>query len=103
MERARTIWQELGLPPITPRQPWHGYSLGDWDAVWDTYASRAVTGKWEETGKETFAQTPRRPDAGNAGQEREGLAPRSVAARRRSLRHGSRRERADRCRSGKYS
>ena len=75
MERARDIWQELGLPPITPRSPWHGYSLGDWDAVWDTYASRAVTGKWEESGKETFAQTPRRPDAGNAGQEREGLAP----------------------------
>jgi UbiD family decarboxylase len=56
MERARTIWQELGLPPITPRQPWHGYSLGDWDAAWDTYAERAVAGKWEETGKETFAQ-----------------------------------------------
>ncbi len=56
MERARVIWQELGLPPITPRQPWHGYSLGDWDAVWDTYASRAVTGKWEESGKETFAK-----------------------------------------------
>ena len=56
MERARAIWQELGLPPITPRQPWHGYSLGDWDAVWDTYAERAVTGRWEETGKETYAQ-----------------------------------------------
>jgi UbiD family decarboxylase len=56
MERARTIWNELGLPPLTLREPWHGYSLGDWDAVWDTYASRAVTGKWEETGKETFAR-----------------------------------------------
>ena len=56
MERALTIWRELGLPPVTPRQPWHGYSLGDWDAVWDTYASRAVAGKWEATGKETFAQ-----------------------------------------------
>jgi 4-hydroxy-3-polyprenylbenzoate decarboxylase len=56
MERALTIWRELGLPPVTPRQPWHGYSLGDWDTVWDTYASRAVAGKWEETGKETFAQ-----------------------------------------------
>ncbi len=56
MERARTIWEELSLPPLTVRYPWHGYSLGDWDAVWDTYASRAVTGKWEETGKETFAR-----------------------------------------------
>ncbi|MFZ3352772.1 MAG: UbiD family decarboxylase, partial [Xanthobacteraceae bacterium] len=56
MERARVIWNELGLPALTPREPWHGYSLGDWDAVWDTYAERAVTGQWEETGKETFAQ-----------------------------------------------
>jgi 4-hydroxy-3-polyprenylbenzoate decarboxylase len=69
MERARAIWQELGLPPITPRQPWHGYSLGDWDAVWDTYAERAVTGRWEETGKETFARrrgglTPETPVKG---------------------------------------
>jgi len=56
MERARTIWQELGLPPLTPRQPWYGYSLGDWDAVWDKYAERAVAGRWEETGKETFAR-----------------------------------------------
>jgi 4-hydroxy-3-polyprenylbenzoate decarboxylase len=55
MERARKIWEELGLPKLKPQSPWHGYSLGDWDAVWDTYAERAVTGKWEETGKETFA------------------------------------------------
>jgi 4-hydroxy-3-polyprenylbenzoate decarboxylase len=69
MERARAIWQELGLPPITPRQPSYGYSLGDWDAVWDTYAERAVAGRWEETGKETFARrrsglTPETPVKG---------------------------------------
>jgi len=56
MERARVIWEEIGLPALTPKQPWHGYSLGDWDTVWDTYASRAVSGQWEETGKETFAR-----------------------------------------------
>jgi UbiD family decarboxylase len=56
MEHARTIWEELGLPKLKPQSPWHGYSLGDWDAVWDTYADRAVHGKWEETGKETFAR-----------------------------------------------
>jgi UbiD family decarboxylase len=55
MEHARTLWQELGLPPLKLREPWHGYSLGDWDEVWDVYASRAVAGQWEETGKETFA------------------------------------------------
>jgi 3-polyprenyl-4-hydroxybenzoate decarboxylase len=54
MERARAIWKELKLPPITARQPWHGYSLGDWDAVWDTFAERAVAGQWEQTGRESF-------------------------------------------------
>src|ERR1700761_5967737 len=56
MDRARKIWDELGLPALPPQPPWHGYSLGDWDAAWDVYASRAVAGQWEETGKETFAQ-----------------------------------------------
>jgi len=56
MEGAKKIWEELGLPALTPQSPWHGYSLGEWDAVWDTYASRAVAGKWEESGKETFAR-----------------------------------------------
>jgi 4-hydroxy-3-polyprenylbenzoate decarboxylase len=56
MEGARKIWDELGLPALTPQPPWHGYSLGDWDAAWDVYASRAVAGLWEETGKETFAR-----------------------------------------------
>jgi 4-hydroxy-3-polyprenylbenzoate decarboxylase len=56
MERARKIWDELGLPALTPQPPWHGYSLGDWDAAWDVYAGRAVAGQWEESGKETFAR-----------------------------------------------
>jgi UbiD family decarboxylase len=56
MERARAIWQELGLPALTPQPPWHGYSLGDWSTVWDRYAERAVAGKWEESGVETFAR-----------------------------------------------
>jgi 4-hydroxy-3-polyprenylbenzoate decarboxylase len=56
MEGARKIWDELGLPALKPQSPWHGYSLGDWDSVWDVYASRAVTGKWEDSGKDTFAR-----------------------------------------------
>jgi 4-hydroxy-3-polyprenylbenzoate decarboxylase len=56
MERARAIWEELKLPPIAARQPWHGYSLGDWDALWDTFAERAVVGQWEQTGRESFAR-----------------------------------------------
>jgi 3-polyprenyl-4-hydroxybenzoate decarboxylase len=56
MERARGIWQELGLPAITPQPPWHGYSLGDWADDWETFARRAVTGEWEANGKDTFAR-----------------------------------------------
>ena len=56
MERARKIWEELGLPALSPQPPWHGYTLGDWNDDWETYAKRAVTGDWEQSGKETFAQ-----------------------------------------------
>ena len=55
MEHARALWNRLGLPPLAPQAPWHGYSLGLWDAAWDTYARRAVSGAWEQSGTETFA------------------------------------------------
>lgn len=50
MEHARAIWEELGLPPITPRSPWFGYSLGDWRDAWDDEAEIAVQGRYYETG-----------------------------------------------------
>jgi 3-polyprenyl-4-hydroxybenzoate decarboxylase len=56
MERARTLWEELGLPALKARPPWHGYSLGEWDEAWDRYAERAVEGRWAENGAETFAR-----------------------------------------------
>ena len=55
MEHARELWERLGLPALTPQAPWHGYSLGSWDAAWDIYARRAVTGEWDKNGQETFA------------------------------------------------
>jgi hypothetical protein len=56
MERAQTLWAQLGLPPISVKAPWHGYPLGDWIDRWDTWAARAVAGAWEETGRETLAR-----------------------------------------------
>jgi 4-hydroxy-3-polyprenylbenzoate decarboxylase len=56
MARARTIWQELHLPPLTPQSPWHGYSLGDWSKTWDIFAQRAVAGQWAQNGEETLAR-----------------------------------------------
>jgi len=54
MDDARKIWEEMGLPPLTIRQPWHGYTLGDWTETWETFARRAVAGEWEANGEETL-------------------------------------------------
>jgi 4-hydroxy-3-polyprenylbenzoate decarboxylase len=56
MERARAIWEELGLPRLTPQPPWHGYELGDWDALWQGFADNAVKGDWAKNGENTFAR-----------------------------------------------
>jgi 4-hydroxy-3-polyprenylbenzoate decarboxylase len=53
MEGARKIWEELGLPALTVRAPWHGYTLGDWTETWESFARRAVAGDWEKNGEET--------------------------------------------------
>jgi UbiD family decarboxylase len=54
MDDARKIWEEMGLPALTIRQPWHGYTLGDWTETWETFARRAVAGEWEANGEETL-------------------------------------------------
>jgi hypothetical protein len=52
MERAKKIWEELGLPTLKPEAPWFGYSLGEWSDEFDAAAERAVKGDYFETGKE---------------------------------------------------
>jgi 4-hydroxy-3-polyprenylbenzoate decarboxylase len=56
MERARGIWEKLGLHPLTVRPPWHGYDLGAWTEAWERYAQAAAVGRWQENGKETLAR-----------------------------------------------
>jgi 4-hydroxy-3-polyprenylbenzoate decarboxylase len=51
MERARKVWEELGLPSLRPQPPWFGYSLGDWLPQWDDAAARAVAGDYLENGR----------------------------------------------------
>jgi 4-hydroxy-3-polyprenylbenzoate decarboxylase len=53
MEHARELWNDLGLPPLAPEAPWHGYSLGDWHDAWDEAAARAVAGDYLENGRRT--------------------------------------------------
>ena len=63
MERARQIWEELGLKSLRPQPPWYGYSFGDWLPAWDAAAERAVAGRYLENGRIS------------AGQKRRGLKP----------------------------
>ena len=59
MERAKVIWEELGLPPLRPQSPWYGYSLGDWLPEWDEAAKRAVEGRYLENGRISDARRRR--------------------------------------------
>ena len=56
MEHARGIWEELGLPALNVRSTWHGYTLGDWTDVWETFAQRTIRGEWERNGLQTLAR-----------------------------------------------
>lgn len=51
MENAKALWERLGLAPLNPEVPWHGYSLGDWTDEWDQLAENAVKGDYLENGK----------------------------------------------------
>src|SRR2546430_8261630 len=51
MERAKEIWEELGLPKLKPESPWFGYSLGEWPDELERAAELAVKGDYFETGK----------------------------------------------------
>jgi 4-hydroxy-3-polyprenylbenzoate decarboxylase len=59
MERAKAIWEELGLPKLRPQSPWYGYSLGDWLPAWDEAAKRAVEGRYLENGRISDARRRR--------------------------------------------
>jgi 4-hydroxy-3-polyprenylbenzoate decarboxylase len=69
MEHARALWEELDLPPLNVRAPWHGYTLGEWTDDWEKFAERAAAGDWQNNGRETLArqrkgllpETPIRP------------------------------------------
>lgn len=50
MEKAKVIWEELGLPPLKPQVPWFGYSLGEWDEGLEEMADRAVASEYWTTG-----------------------------------------------------
>ncbi|MBL24233.1 MAG: carboxylase [Rhodospirillaceae bacterium] len=71
MEHAKNLWEKLGLPPLKPESPWHGYTLGDWSEEWDEAAKRAADGHYLKNGeiskqrmkKDIRPETPIRSDA----------------------------------------
>jgi len=48
MEKARSIWEELDLPKLTPQEPWYGYSLGLWPEELDEEARLAAAGEQDQ-------------------------------------------------------
>jgi len=53
MERAKKLWEELGLPKLRPQSPWFGAPMGNWLPQWDEAAKRAVEGRYLENGRIT--------------------------------------------------
>ena len=47
MEAAKVKWESLGLPLLTPKMPWFGYSLGHWQDEDVENAELAVKGDYE--------------------------------------------------------
>ena len=56
MENARKLWEELGLPPLKPQVPWHGYSLGHWTKENEEEALLALQGEHYQTGEKLAKQ-----------------------------------------------
>ncbi len=62
MEHARRRWEELGLPALEPRTPWHGYALGMWTDENRSEAELATAGRYYETGDKLMTRrTPAPP------------------------------------------
>lgn len=51
MERAQKVWGELGLPELTLREPWYGYSLGAWTAEDVEEAQAPIDGEYYKIGE----------------------------------------------------
>lgn len=56
MENARKIWEELNLPELSPKTPWFGYNLGDWDDELEEEALLALRGEHYKTGEKLAGQ-----------------------------------------------
>ena len=51
MEKAKAIWEEMGLPKLRPEPPWFGYDLGEWNDHLEGQAQLAVKSEYWQTGE----------------------------------------------------
>jgi 4-hydroxy-3-polyprenylbenzoate decarboxylase len=52
MEHAKALWERLGLPPLKPESPWHGYDLGHWPKEFARQAQMAVESDYFALGRD---------------------------------------------------
>ncbi len=56
MEQAKKIWEEEGLPRLTPQEPWYGVSLGYWSKENEEEAAMATKGDYLLTAEKLAKQ-----------------------------------------------
>jgi 3-polyprenyl-4-hydroxybenzoate decarboxylase len=56
MENAKALWERLGLPPLKPESPWHGYELGYWPPELARQADLAARSEYFALGEELAKQ-----------------------------------------------
>ncbi len=56
MEEARALWDRLGLPPLKPEAPWHGYDLGVWPPHLERQAAMAAASDYFAFADDLVAQ-----------------------------------------------
>ena len=57
MEKALSLWKELGLSPLSELQkPWFGYTLGYWDVDLEEEVDLAVKGDYYHTGEKLLTR-----------------------------------------------
>jgi len=58
MEHARELWKKFDLPPLKPREPWHGVSLGFWHEDDASLVRLTEEGREEEAARLLLGRRP---------------------------------------------
>ncbi|MCH6545762.1 MAG: hypothetical protein IH796_07145 [Deltaproteobacteria bacterium] len=59
MEHARDLWSQFDLPPLKPKEPWHGVSLGFWPEEEQALVSLAEQGREDEAAQLLLSRRPK--------------------------------------------